>query len=110
MLLQTVSAALIFFIFFTQFQVYAYGAEDVFNEDFDAEIIGRMISAHLPTITVSVFTEEGTVFEKGYGEQSSLDTIFPLYSLNKPLLALAILKLQEENLIDLEEDVNSYLS
>lgn len=108
-LLQILSAAFIFSILFIQFQVCAYEAEDVFDEDFDTEIIGRTISSHLPTITVSVFTEEGTVFEKGYGEQPGLDTVFPLYSLNKPVLALAILKLQEGNLIDLEEDVNSLL-
>lgn len=90
MLLQSVSATIIFFILFIQFRVNAYEAEDVFNEDFDAEIIGRMISAHLPTVAVSISTEESTVFEKGFGEQTSLDTVFPLYSLNKPLLALAI--------------------
>ena len=109
MLLPIISATLIFFMLFTQFQVYAYEAEDVFNEDFDIEILGRMTSAHLPTISVSVFTEEGTVFEKGYGDQPDLSTVYPLYSLNKPLLSLAILKLVEDNLIDLEEDINAYL-
>ena len=87
----------------------ALSSSEIFNEDFNVEIESKMTSTHIPSCAISVVNQTGVVFEKGYGDQSALDTAYPLFSINKPLLAVAFLQLYDEGVIDLNEDINSYL-
>jgi CubicO group peptidase (beta-lactamase class C family) len=94
---------------FSSSTITALTIDQIFNENFDSEVETKMEAAHAPSSTVSVINSSEVVFEKGYGAQSELDTVYPLYSINKPILAVAILQLYEDGIIDLDEDINSYL-
>ena len=82
---------------------------EIFDTDFDTEVESKMTTTHMPSCAISVVNHSNVVFEKGYGDQPELDTVYPLYSINKPLLAVAFLQLYEEGLIDLNGDINCYL-
>ena len=100
---------LILLILFSSSTITALPIDQIFNESFDSEIVSKIEAAHVPSCVLSVVNSSEVVFEKGYGAQSELDTVYPLYSINKPILAVAILQLYEEGIIDLDEDINSYL-
>jgi len=90
-------------------EVNSLPVEDIFNSDFDTEVANRMEGAHIPSCAIGVINDTEVVFEKGYGDQLELNTVYPLASLNKPLAAVAILHLYDEGIIDLDEDINTYL-
>ena len=101
----------VFFImsFLIQSNIAALQLAEIFNTDFDTEVESKMTATHIPSCAMSVINQSDVIFEKGYGEQPELDTVYPLYSINKPLLAVAFLQSYDEGLIDLNEDINSYL-
>jgi len=97
--------SLILFVTVTE----ALPVTDVFDTEFDTAIEDKMGEARIFSSTLSIIKKTEVVFEKGYGEQTDLDLVYPLYSINKVLIGVAILQLIEQGFIDLNADINTYL-
>lgn len=71
----------------------------------------------LPSIAVKILRHGETAFEAAYGIQGpdmtadslTVDTIFPVCSLTKPVTAALICIMQEEGLVDINKPVSLYL-
>lgn len=76
----------------------------------------RMEYHRVPGVSISVVENGAIRWVKGYGFANTQNgqpvdesTLFQAGSISKPVAALAALKLMEEGLVDLDEDVNTYL-
>lgn len=79
-------------------------------------IIEVMKEINTPGISIAIIDNFDIVWSKGYGisdAESQLsvntDTIFQAASISKPLTALAVMKLVQDGILDLDENINSYL-
>jgi CubicO group peptidase (beta-lactamase class C family) len=70
-----------------------------------------------PGISIAVINEGKIEWARGFGlksinQQDSVDitTLFEAGSVSKPVFALGVMKLKEKGLIDLDKDINSYLT
>ncbi len=77
----------------------------------------RMALNNVPGMAVVVFNEGENVLTKGYGVQSyssaapiDQDTVFSVGSVSKIINAALVLRLVDEGLLDLDTDVNQYLT
>ncbi len=77
----------------------------------------RIESYKIPGVSIAIARDGKLVYAKGFGISNSKEntlvdehTLFQAASISKPLSALAALKLVEEGKIDLDQDVNTYLS
>ncbi|MGD1890014.1 MAG: serine hydrolase domain-containing protein [Cyclobacteriaceae bacterium] len=80
-------------------------------------IMERMEHYNVPGVSIAVVTEGKLRWAKGYGTantqtRSPVDesTLFQAGSISKPVAALAVLKLAEEGKLELDTDVNTYLT
>jgi len=88
------------------------------NQFFDEMIPTQLSSHHIPGAVVVVVRGGDVIFAKGYGysdigkvEEVSPDgTVFRIGSVSKLLVWIAVLQLEEEGKLDLDEDVNHYLN
>jgi CubicO group peptidase (beta-lactamase class C family) len=77
----------------------------------------RMVYYHVPGVSIAILKDGKIHWAKGYGVADSLqgttvdtNTLFQAGSISKPLAALAALHLVEEGKLDLDTDVNTYLT
>ena len=77
----------------------------------------RMHYYGVPGVSIAVINDGRLDWARGYGvcDQTTLapitpDTRFPVASLTKPIVALAILRLVQQGILDLDVDVNRYLT
>lgn len=75
----------------------------------DAEILDLMAQHEIPSLQAGIVLQDQLVWVKGYGAQSSLDTVFMIGSITKLFTATAILQLYERGVIDLDADITDYL-
>ncbi|TDI72029.1 MAG: class A beta-lactamase-related serine hydrolase [Bacteroidetes bacterium] len=80
-------------------------------------IYDRMKYHKVPGLSIAIVREGKIRWAKGYGEANTesgamidINTLFQAGSISKPLAALAALKLVEDDKVDLDLDVNSYLT
>ncbi len=76
----------------------------------DADIQTHMSSGHIPSLQCGIVIQDRLVLAKGYGEQPELNTVYMIGSITKTFTATAFLQLMEQGLIDLDADINTYLS
>ena len=83
--------------------------------DVDGFIQQQMGLAKFPSLSACVVSDGKVLWSKAYGtanlETHTLATPFTLYltsSLSKPVTATAVLKAQEQGLLDLDTDINTY--
>ncbi|MEM7129447.1 MAG: serine hydrolase domain-containing protein [Chloroflexota bacterium] len=76
----------------------------------------RMIHYNVPGMSIAVINNGVIEWAKGYGltdaahrKPVTTETLFAAASISKPVTALAILRLVEQGLLDLETDINQYL-
>jgi len=76
----------------------------------------RMKELHTPGISITVIDKGRIAWTKGFGvkeygntESVNNDTMFLAGSISKPVFALAVMKLKEKGIIDLDTDINNYL-
>lgn len=88
--------------------------EGVAPETFNIE--DRMAHYKVPGVSIAVQKDGKLHWAKGYGtanaesgSQVDTETLFQAGSISKPLAALAVHKLVQDGLVDLDEDVNTYL-
>ncbi len=79
-------------------------------------ITDRMAFHKVPGVSMAVVRNGAVQWAKAYGLANTTDstevttsTLFQAASISKPIAALAVLKLYEENKVDLDADVNTYL-
>lgn len=80
-------------------------------------LLARMKDLGVPGISIAVFDNGQIQWAKGYGvtDKSSTEpidttTLFQAASVSKPLTTVALMKLAEENKIQLDEDINLQLT
>lgn len=64
----------------------------------------------IPGMAVEVVNEEKVVFSGVYGECESIDTPFVIGSLSKSVTAACIMKLREDELLNLDDSISRYIS
>jgi CubicO group peptidase (beta-lactamase class C family) len=81
-----------------------------------AHLLDRMAQHQVPGVSLAVINDFRVEWARGYGVREegrpqpvTPDTLFQAGSISKPVAALAALRLVEQGLIDLDEDVNQYL-
>jgi len=72
------------------------------------EISELVESGDIPSLHVCVVSGDEK-WVKGFGEQTDEDTVFLVGSIQKVFVAVSILQLYDEALIELDDDVNTYL-
>jgi CubicO group peptidase (beta-lactamase class C family) len=77
----------------------------------------RMAHYHTPGVSIAVVNNYKVEWARGFGmrEQGKPDpvtemTLFQAASISKPIFALAVMRLVEDGKLDLDEDVNHYLT
>lgn len=84
----------------------------------DSVMNEHMVDYNIPGATISVVNTTDVLFSKGYGyanleEQTSVspnETLFRVASISKLFTFTAVMQLVEQGLLDLDTDVNTYLS
>lgn len=86
------------------------------NQDqIDTAAHTMMIVHHVPNLEVGIIADQQLIWSKGYSlnayTQDTPDqhTIFQAGSISKTITAIALLQLHEQGIINLDDDVNSYL-
>jgi CubicO group peptidase (beta-lactamase class C family) len=64
---------------------------------------------HVPGMACVITNQEGALFEKAFGECTSLDQQFYIGSMSKSYTALSVMQLVEKGLVKLEDDISVYL-
>lgn len=80
-------------------------------------LIDLMAKHSVPGVSVAVINEGDLAWARGYGVREAgqadpvtTDTMFQACSISKPVTVLAVLRLVQEGRLDLDEDVNRYLT
>lgn len=80
-------------------------------------LMDRMKYFHVPGVSIAVINDGNLEWARGYGvletngnKQVSPDTLFQAASISKPVSAMLGLRLAEQGKLDLDIDVNKYLS
>ncbi|MFW9910607.1 MAG: serine hydrolase domain-containing protein [Candidatus Thorarchaeota archaeon] len=79
------------------------------SEEGESAIQGAYDASGIPSAQAAIVLNDSLVWAKGYGEQSSLDTVFGTGSITKTFVAAAFVKLNETGEIGLDDDVSDYL-
>jgi CubicO group peptidase (beta-lactamase class C family) len=77
----------------------------------------RMAFYHTPAVSIAIVNNGKIEWARGFGKSdlesntsTDIETMFQAASVSKPIFALAIMKLKEKGIIDLDKDVNTYLT
>lgn len=77
----------------------------------------RLVDHHTPGISIAVINDFEIDWARGFGmcesgtaREVTPDTLFQAGSISKPVFALAVMRLVQEDRLDLDEDVNAYLT
>jgi len=80
-------------------------------------LVERMDFYHTPAVSIAVVKNGEIEWARGFGKSdlesnspTDIETMFQAASISKPIFALAIMKLKERGVIDLDKDVNEYLT
>jgi len=80
-------------------------------------LAGRMAFYHTPGVSIAVVDEGRVEWARGFGvrdrdrpEPVTERTLFQAGSISKPIFALGVMRLVQEGRVDLDEDVNRYLT
>lgn len=89
-------------------KVYAL-SNDIDYESVSKELDREVKKNHIPGMAVVVVNPNEVVFSKTYGNCESLDTPFIIGSMSKSFTALSIMKLVEEEIIDINKPISTYI-
>ena len=77
----------------------------------------RMAHYHTPGVSIAVIQDSKVVWARGFGvtdarsqNKVTPQTLFQAGSISKPIFALAVMRLVQEGKLDLDEDIQRYLS
>ena len=79
-------------------------------------LTSQMEKYHTPGVSIAVINEGTVEWARGFGKRDvesgapvDIHTLFEAGSVSKPIFAMAVMKLKEKGVLDLDEDVNEYL-
>lgn len=95
-------------------------ADSVLVEDslrlFDDWVESQIENQQIPGASIAIFHQDKIIWSKAYGRSTvapsrpmTLDTLFPVCSITKPLTATAIMRLWQEGKLDLDAPIEKYL-
>lgn len=77
----------------------------------------RMEYYHTPAVSIAVVNNGEIEWARGFGTAdlankipADIETLFQAASVSKPVFALTVMKLVEKGIVDLDKDVNEYLT
>jgi len=83
----------------------------------DEFVLGRMQNSHIPGLSLAVVKNRKVILAKGYGianletnTPARPDTVYKIASLSKPILSAAVLLLEQEGKLKLDDKVAMYLT
>jgi CubicO group peptidase (beta-lactamase class C family) len=82
---------------------------EIFPVHVETEIQRMVNEGDIPSLHACIFSGSEKVWVRGFGEQTSNDTVFFIGSIQKVFVAISILQLYEDGFIGLNDDVNEYL-
>jgi CubicO group peptidase (beta-lactamase class C family) len=88
----------------------AADSEAIISDDIEGQISQMVSEEDIPSLHVCVVSGGEVVWARGFGNQTSPDTLFLVGSIQKVFVAISILQLYEGGLIGLDDDINDYLS
>ena len=75
----------------------------------DQQIQALMEQGGIPSLSVGIVLDNRLVWAKNYNGPAGLDSVYLVGSIQKPVTATAVLQLVEQGILDLDEDVSTYL-
>ncbi|MCG8387935.1 MAG: beta-lactamase family protein, partial [Cytophagales bacterium] len=79
-------------------------------------LTSQMEKYHTPGVSIAVINEGTVEWARGFGKSDvesgapvDIHTLFEAGSVSKPIFAMAVMKLKEKRVLDLDKDVNEYL-
>ena len=82
---------------------------DIFDADFDAQVEILMGVAKAPSLAFSAVKGTDVYYSNGYGEQSDVDLVYYTSTITQMITATALLQMQEQGLLSLDDPINDYL-
>lgn len=84
------------------------------NNNIDYDSVSKVLEKdikenHIPGMAVIVVNSDEVIFSKTYGNCENIDTPFIIGSMSKSFTALSIMKLVEENKIDINKPISTYI-
>jgi CubicO group peptidase (beta-lactamase class C family) len=86
------------------------------DKQIDEFVLAEMQRKHIPGVTLAVVKEGKVIKSKGYGmanvelnTPATLDTVYKIGSISKPIIAAGIMMLVEEGKLSLDDKVSKYL-
>lgn len=80
-------------------------------------LVERMDFYHTPAVSIAVVNNGKIEWARGFGKSdlesnkpTDTETLFQAGSVSKPIFALTVMKLYEDNLIDIDKNINEYLT
>ncbi len=86
-----------------------------FRDELHEFITERLQMAHIPGMSAAIVKDGEILWTGAYGwslingSEATNDTLFQLASVSKTMIAIAVMQLWEDGLIDLDADINQYL-
>lgn len=106
----------VLFIICYIFIIISFNMSDVYaeNNNLDYETISKELELevkrnHIPGMSIVVVNPNEVLFSKTYGNCKSIDTPFIIGSMSKSFTAISIMKLVEENKIDINQPISTYI-
>ena len=78
-------------------------------ESIDAKIQSLMEKGNIPSLAAGIIVNETMIWSQGYGDQSDIDTVYMIASVSKMFTATAVMQLVENDKLDLDADINTYI-
>jgi len=85
-------------------------ADSIREKELEDYIIKEMSNAHIPGMGISIVSSEKELYCAAYGAAQETESDYVLASLSKSFTAAAIMHLQEEEELSLEDTVSDYLT
>lgn len=112
-----ISAIMFIILFLFQCNAFASDSLSKSKENEIEKFIGsNMKKGKLPGISVTIVKGNETIYQKGFGyadthsrERVTSDTLFELGSTSKAFTALALLQLEDQGLVNMEDPVTKYI-
>jgi len=79
------------------------------EETIDSRIHSLMEEGNIPSLAAGIIVNDTMVWSKGYGEQSDINTVYMIGSVTKMFTSTAIMQLVENDKLDLDADINTYI-
>ena len=84
-------------------------AEPPLEEAIDTHSRSLMEEGDIPSVAAAMIINDTMIWSHWYGDQSDVDTVYMIGSVTKMFTATAIMQLVENDTLDLDTDINTYL-